>query len=128
VTDSSIALPPDWRSTLTTASDDGKGKEDLGHQEQGSTIAIHSLAVLPEHQGKRVGMTLMKAYIQRIRGAATANQIALLAHEPLIPFYQTLGFDNKGPSSCTFGGGGWFNLVRTHLCQILQALACSRSR
>lgn len=111
-----MALPPDWHSTAP----DNKGKEagDIGHQEQGSTIAVHSVAVLPEHQGKRVGTTLMKAYIERIRDAATAERIALLAHRPLVSYYEKLGFDNAGPSSCTFGGGGWFNLVRTRLTPI----------
>jgi GNAT superfamily N-acetyltransferase len=83
----------------------------LGHQDQGSTIAIHSLAVLPEHQGKGIGSTLLKAYIQRIKDAAIADRIALLSHDDLVPFYTALGFENSGVSDCTFGGGGWNDLV-----------------
>jgi predicted N-acetyltransferase YhbS len=83
----------------------------LGHQDQGSTITIHSLAVLPEHQRKKVGSTLMKAYIQRIKDAAIADRIALLAHDHLVPFYTALGFENRGVSDCKFGGGGWKDMI-----------------
>ncbi|PGH11002.1 hypothetical protein AJ79_05153 [Helicocarpus griseus UAMH5409] len=110
VTDASMGIPPDWRNKSSTLPSNN-GSEPLGHQDQGATIALHSLAVLPEHQGKRLGSTLLKAYIQRIKDAAIANRIALLAHDHLIPFYTSLGFENRGLSDCTFGGGGWYSLV-----------------
>jgi Acetyltransferases len=74
-------------------------------------VCVHSLAVLPEHQGKKVGSTLMKSYIQRIKEAEIADRIALLAHDDMIGFYESLGFENKGPSKCQFGGGGWTDMV-----------------
>ncbi|OAX79291.1 hypothetical protein ACJ72_06393 [Emergomyces africanus] len=87
VTDASMGMPPNWHDKSSSTLESCNGSEPLGHQDQGSTIALHSLAVLPEHQGKRLGSTLLKAYIQRIRDAAIANRIALLAHAHLIPFY-----------------------------------------
>ena len=110
VNEASMGVPPDRRTKSSTLPD-GTGAEPLGHQDQGSTIAIHSLAVLPEHQGKRIGWTLMKAYIQRIKDAAVADRIALLAHDNLVPFYTALGFEDRGASDCTFGGGGWIDMV-----------------
>ncbi|KAK2735788.1 hypothetical protein FQN57_001126 [Myotisia sp. PD_48] len=110
VTDASMGFPKDWRTNKKTLHTSGD-EEPLGHQDEGATIAIHSLAVLPEHQGKGVGKTLMKAYIQRIKDAMIADRIALLAHDHLIPFYTSLGFQNVGRSECTFGGGGWNNLI-----------------
>ncbi|KAL1969847.1 hypothetical protein VTN77DRAFT_7356 [Rasamsonia byssochlamydoides] len=109
VTDASMSYPPDWRTKRRSLPDDKE--EPLGHQDQGGTIAIHSLAVLPEYQGKKVGTTLMKSYIHRIKEAAIADRIALIAHDHLIPFYEKLGFENRGPSKCTFGGGGWTDMV-----------------
>ncbi|PGH35935.1 hypothetical protein GX50_01260 [[Emmonsia] crescens] len=111
VTDASMGIPPNWRDKSSSTLESCNGSEPLGHQDQGSTIALHSLAVLPEHQGKRLGSTLLKAYIQRIKDAAIANRIALLAHDHLIPFYTSLGFENRGLSDCTFGGGGWYSMV-----------------
>ena len=78
----------------------------------GRTIAVHSLAVLPEHQGKKVGSMLMESYTQRIKDSKIADRIALLAHGELIKFYEKLGFRNLGPSETKFGGGGWNDMVR----------------
>ncbi|WEW59553.1 hypothetical protein PRK78_005027 [Emydomyces testavorans] len=110
VTDASMGLPENWRDRTSTLPNE-RGVEPLGHQDQGSTIAVHSLAVVPEHQGKGLGKTLMKSYIQRIRDAKIADRIVLLSHDHLVPFYTNLGFRNCGPSECSFGGGGWYNLV-----------------
>ncbi|KAL4997704.1 hypothetical protein BDV10DRAFT_82507 [Aspergillus recurvatus] len=107
VTDKSMELPADWETMRSTVVDG----EIVGHDEYGSSIAIHSLAVLREHQGKQVGSTLMKSYIQRIREAAIAERIVIIAHDNLIPFYESLGFENRGPSKCQFGGGGWTDMT-----------------
>ncbi|OJJ46777.1 hypothetical protein ASPZODRAFT_66417 [Penicilliopsis zonata CBS 506.65] len=107
VTDRSMQLPPNWQSERLSFEKD----QPIGHEESGGTVCIHSLAVLPEHQGKQVGSTLMKSYIQRIREAMIADRLAIIAHDHLIPFYESLGFENKGPSACQFGGGGWFDMV-----------------
>ncbi|KAJ5646068.1 hypothetical protein N7490_002440 [Penicillium lividum] len=107
VTDRSMRLPKDWQGERWTV-EDGQA---VGHEECGGTIAIHSLAVLPEHQGKQVGSTLMKSYIHRIREAQIADRIAIIAHDHLVPFYESFGFENHGPSQCQFGGGGWVDLV-----------------
>lgn len=102
-----MRLPVNWQNERWTF-EDGQA---VGHEEGGSTISIHSLAVLPEHQGKHVGSTLMKSYIHRIREAAIADRIALIAHDHLVAFYESFGFESHGPSKCQFGGGGWFDMV-----------------
>ncbi|KAJ5333855.1 hypothetical protein N7541_003685 [Penicillium brevicompactum] len=107
VTDRSMRLPANWESERWSF-EDGQA---VGHEEGGSTIAIHSLAVEPEHQGKQVGSTLMKSYIHRIREAQIADRIAIIAHEHLVPFYESFGFESRGPSKCQFGGGGWVDLI-----------------
>ncbi|KAJ5081811.1 hypothetical protein NUU61_010075 [Penicillium alfredii] len=107
VTDRSMRLPTNWQSERWTI-EEGQA---VGHEEGGGTIAIHSLAVLPEHQGKQVGSTLMKSYINRIREAQIADRIAIIAHDHLVPFYESFGFESHGLSKCQFGGGGWVDLV-----------------
>ncbi|KAJ6059606.1 hypothetical protein N7444_003245 [Penicillium canescens] len=107
VTDRSMRLPDNWQNERWSFED----SQAVGHEEGGSTIAIHSLAVEPEHQGKQVGSTLMKSYIHRIREAQIADRIAIIAHDHLIPFYESFGFESRGPSKCQFGGGGWVDLV-----------------
>lgn len=107
VTDKSMELPQNWKQERVSIEDG----QVVGHEDWGSTIVIHSLGVLPVHQGKRVGSTLMKAYINRIKEAGIADRIAIICHEHLVPFYTSLGFENQGPSQCKFGGGGWLDLV-----------------
>jgi hypothetical protein len=54
---------------------------------------------------------VMKSYIQRIKDALIAERISLLAHDHLVPFYEGLGFKNKGKSNVTLAGGGWNDMV-----------------
>ncbi|KAL5361068.1 hypothetical protein BJX96DRAFT_151353 [Aspergillus floccosus] len=107
VTDKAMEFPANWKTERMTV----ENGETVGHDEYGGTIAIHSLAVLPEHQGKQVGSTLMKSYIHRIREAQIADRLAIIVHDHLIPFYESFGFENRGPSKCQFGGGGWTDMV-----------------
>ncbi|KAF9893801.1 hypothetical protein FE257_009971 [Aspergillus nanangensis] len=107
VTDKSMELPANWQNERMCV----QNGEVIGHDEDGATIAIHSLAVLPEHQGKQVASTLMKSYIHRIREAQIAERIAIIVHDHLIPFYESFGFENRGPSKCQFAGGGWSDMV-----------------
>ncbi|KAF2141522.1 uncharacterized protein K452DRAFT_327158 [Aplosporella prunicola CBS 121167] len=109
VRDPDMDFPPDWRERGTSAS--VAHDNQLGHHEDGRTVAIHSLAVDPEHQRRGLGRTLLKAYIHRIQMSGVADRIALISHGPLVPFYESLGFEQKGPSSAQIGGGGWIDMV-----------------
>ena len=84
----------------------------LGHKEHGRTICIHSLAVLPQYQGCGLGMTLMKAFLQRVESHGVADRVALIAHKEKIPYYEGFGFENKGESKAQFAGGGWYDMVK----------------
>lgn len=103
VSDDDMALPPDWQNATV--------RSDVGHKEEGRTVAVHSLAVLPQRQGQGLGSTLMKAYTERIESSEIADRVSLLAHDTYIPFYERLGFVNKGRSDAAYGGGGWYNMV-----------------
>lgn len=115
--------PKDWESVRQDVSKEG-------HHEDGRTICIHSLAVLPEFQGSGIGRTIMMAYMQQMNGAGIADRLAIISHEvskalsllgnvlltmkPLVPYYEKLGFVSKGPSEAQFGGGGWVDMVSFH--------------
>ncbi|KAK5954921.1 hypothetical protein OHC33_003600 [Knufia fluminis] len=110
VTDASMDYPKDWKTNKTTLPKPGE-KEALGHQEAGSTICIHSVAVRPDYQSMGVGSVLLRSYIQRIKDAKIADRLALLAHDDMKNFYGRFGFDDMGPSQATFGGGNWNNMI-----------------
>ncbi|PIA93010.1 hypothetical protein CB0940_04109 [Cercospora beticola] len=100
VTDDDMSIP-------TADNPDSK----LGHKPEGRTVCIHSLAVLPEYQGRSLGGTLMKAYLHRLKTQSVADRAALIAHDHLLPYYERFGFKNLGPSKAQFGGGGWYDMT-----------------
>lgn len=108
VTDESMDFPADWSPIQARPGVRGSSK---GQQDGGRTILVHSLAVSPDHQGRGLGTVILKSYVQRMESSGIADRIALIAHDRLIPFYERLGFSNMGASACTFGGGGWYNMV-----------------
>lgn len=106
--------PKDWKTNKTTLPKDGA--EALGHQEEGGTICIHSVAIRPEFQSLGIGSVLLRSYIQRLKDAKIADRLALLAHDDMKKFYARFGFDDMGKSSVTFGGGNWNTMVSSVLC------------
>ena len=73
-TDESMDCPKDWNSEHPAPS-------KVGHQEGGRTIVLHSVAILPEFQGRGLGRVLMMAYMQQMNGAGIADRLALIAHD-----------------------------------------------
>lgn len=103
-----MAIPESWTPSAPTAID---RDSTSGHKEHGRTVCIHSFAVLPAFQRKGLGKLLLRSYIQRIEGSNLADRIALLSHDELVPYYEALGFVNKGPSKAQWGGGGWSDMI-----------------
>ena len=73
VTDAAMDYPKDWATSTSMSS--------LGHQEHGRTIALHSVAILPEFQGRGLGRIMMLSYMQNMNGAGIADRLALIAHD-----------------------------------------------
>ncbi|MCJ1314726.1 hypothetical protein MMC15_000038 [Xylographa vitiligo] len=120
VTDASMEIPKDFpphpEHLPTTSPSSTDSVEILGHRPLGRTIAIHSVCVLPTHQNLGLGKTLLKAYMQRMESSGIADRIALLAHPELVGWYVgKFGFEERGESKATFGGGGWREMVCTKL-------------
>lgn len=83
------------------------------HTESGTTVALHSLAILPSYQRRTLGTTLLAEFIRRSgsRPGIPIERIAIIARERLVRFYQRFGFTVAGASGVGFGGGGWRDLV-----------------
>jgi GNAT superfamily N-acetyltransferase len=105
-----MALPLDWQSPNPTEA------SNLGHKKAGRTVAIHSLAVLPEFQGDHLGTTFLNGFVKMVRDAKVADRIALITYEKLTTWYERFGFKSRGPSNCQYGGGGWFDMVCIFEC------------
>ncbi|OTB00098.1 hypothetical protein M426DRAFT_324603 [Hypoxylon sp. CI-4A] len=103
VTDAAMDYPRDFRTNKHR-------KSELGHQDDGQTICIHSLAVHPKLQGYHLGMLIMKSYLQQLKNASLAQQCALICQDYLVDFYERFEFHHNGPSEAGFGGGGWHDM------------------
>ncbi len=80
VTDSDMGVPADWRSR-------GGRSANVGHQETGRTIALHSLAVSPKLQQCGVGKMIVKAYLQQMNNSGLADRVSLICQDVRSPFF-----------------------------------------
>lgn len=104
VTDKDMSIPGDWRAAH------GK-KAEVGHQEGGRTVCIHSLAVSPKLHGCGLGKLIMKSYLQQINNSSAADRVALICQDYLVSYYERFGFKHQGESKAEFGGGGWHDMI-----------------
>ncbi|KAK7211492.1 hypothetical protein V2G26_018670 [Clonostachys chloroleuca] len=103
VRDEDMAFPPEWKN-------DPKAKYSVGHQAKGKTIALHSLAVSPQHQRSGFGKALMKAYFKHMKERGAAERISILTYDRLVPYYKALGFEHYGKSESEYAGVAWHDL------------------
>lgn len=85
----------------------------LGHQDSGRTIGIHSVIIHPDYRGKKLATLLLKDYLQKMSQQYVADAITLLCKESLVPFYSSIGFIDKGVSSCKFANEEWHDMSIT---------------
>lgn len=105
-------MPENWRSLPPTEAYTLADGTVIGNDPAGKTIAIHSVVVVPEFQGRGLGRELVAAYVQYLRGLGMGfERVVLIAHDHLVRFYGGVGFANVGVSGCLFAGGGWNDLV-----------------
>lgn len=90
VSDADMAYPTDWRvavaaeskGSVEAANDcEGEVKVEVGHQEGGQTVALHSLAVLPRLHRCGLGQMLMKAYLDQMKTSGLVRRVALLCQD-----------------------------------------------
>ena len=74
VSDKDMDYPKDWRNL-------GGKSVDVGHQEMGRTIGLHSLAVSPKLQGCGIGKMIVKAYLQQMNNSGLADRVSLLCQD-----------------------------------------------
>ncbi|CUS21224.1 LAQU0S02e08856g1_1 [Lachancea quebecensis] len=93
--------------------------ESMGkvHDESSTTVGIHSVVIAPEHQKKNLATLLLTDYIQKLSNQEVGQRIAIIAHEPLVPFYERIGFQLLGENKAVkadpaFSKSKWCDMVR----------------
>ncbi|EHK23075.1 uncharacterized protein TRIVIDRAFT_222335 [Trichoderma virens Gv29-8] len=103
VKEEDMSFPSNWKSNPLA-------EYDSGHKANGRTIALHALAVSPDYQRRGLGKALMRSYIKLMKETNRGDRISILAHDHLIPYYESLGFRNLGRSDCKYAGEVWNDL------------------
>ena len=112
VRDEDMDLPDDiHHSTVPEVTEQCSDSPRKGHKEDGRTICLHSLAVLPRYQHKGVGRTLLRSYIQTMHEQRVADRLAIITYQDLVELYEKFGFKTLGESKTKFGGGNWIDMV-----------------
>ncbi|KAJ4300451.1 hypothetical protein N0V88_003126 [Collariella sp. IMI 366227] len=105
ITDADMDYPKDWR-TLS-----GRSSKDCGHQPEGMTVGLHSLAVLPRVHRCGMGQLIMKAFLDQMKSCKLVERVALICQDHLVSYYERSGYKHVGESKAQFGGGGWHDMV-----------------
>ncbi|AET40296.1 polyamine acetyltransferase Ecym_5556 [Eremothecium cymbalariae DBVPG len=87
------------------------------HDDSSNTIAVHSIVIAPEHQKKNLATLMLTDYVQKMSNQKVADKLVLITHEPLVPFYERLGFQLVGENEAVkkspeFSKNKWFDMVR----------------
>lgn len=80
ITDADMAYPEEWRSQAGRAAG-----QDVGHQEGGRTVGLHSLAVLPRLQRCGIGQTIVRAYLDQMKCCGLVDRVALICQDVSSP-------------------------------------------
>jgi GNAT superfamily N-acetyltransferase len=85
-------------------------KQSTDSERNGSYFCVLTVAVKPDSRGKGYGAQLMRKIIDR----AIQDQlkgILLMCEQPLIHFYEKLGFSYVKPSLSEHGGISWHEMI-----------------
>ncbi|KAK4165993.1 polyamine acetyltransferase [Cladorrhinum sp. PSN259] len=118
IADDDMDYPKDWRTR-------GGRPADVGHQDSGRTVGIHSLAVLPKVHGCGIGKMILKSYLQQMQSSGMADRVALICQDYLVSYYERFGFQSLGQSKATFGGGGWTDMVGAQPSGLIKPMSTS---
>lgn len=80
------------------------------HVPRGCSVCIHAVCVSPHHQGRHIGLNLVREYVGRLESACRYERILLTTHKECRAFYERAGFKWAGPSRYVFGARPWFDM------------------
>lgn len=86
------------------------------HDDNGTTVAIHSVCVATQYRGQGLAEKLLNNYLDGLRAANSGDaklykRVALLSRQPLIGLYEKVGFKCIGQSSVMHGPEPWFDCI-----------------
>lgn len=84
---------------------------DMVHNhDQGNVLCIHSVVIAEQYRGKGYGRYMLKSYLDKIRNTTNIKYVLLMSKRMLVPFYESLGFEELGPSDVVLGKDQWIEM------------------
>lgn len=84
-------------------------KQLIGHDVDGRNMVVFALAVLPEFRKLGIARQLMSQFTEEARERKKQN-VLLMCKQPLIAYYQGMGFVHAGLSKSRHGGAEWHEM------------------
>jgi ribosomal protein S18 acetylase RimI-like enzyme len=102
----------------TRWNEDSLGDDSMGgHDPAGGSLCIHSVVVGEEHRRRGVGLAMVRAFVNYIRGGLASGgafsglkRILLICKRQLVSFYSAAGFHLRGRSVVVHGKDPWFEM------------------
>jgi hypothetical protein len=89
----------------------GKSPFSVGHNVQGRTLALHSLAVLPAVSGRKIGTILLRSLGQMAASANVADRISLVVKKEVAGWFRERGYRCVGKSALSGPEEDLFDMV-----------------
>jgi len=83
------------------------------HTPGGQTVCIHSVCVAKFCRRKGVASRLLQEYARRLSLDASISRLALICHQELVPFYESVDFKFVKESEIVHGSLPWFEMIRS---------------
>ena len=84
-------------------------KQMIGHHPAGKNMVVFALAILPAFQKRGIARQLMAKFVEEARANEKQN-VLLMCKQPLIAYYEKMGFQHRGLSKSTHGGAEWHEM------------------
>jgi len=80
------------------------------HIARGKNLTVFGLDILPEYRRQGIAAQLMNHFIQ-LATNTSRKSVILTCKGPLVHYYESFGYVNKGVSQSTHGGSEWFDMT-----------------
>lgn len=80
------------------------------HAPQGQYFCIHSVVTDASLRRRGLARAMLREYVSQVRQeqGAALKAMVLICKQPLVPLYQSCGFELVGPSAVVHGQDPWF--------------------
>ncbi len=86
-------------------------RESKENPKSGGHQSVLGLAVNPQYQKRGIAAALL-THLEKVAKAKKRKTVTLTCKEKYVPFYEKLGYVNRGLSESEHGGVTWFNMTK----------------